>query len=338
MIIVMNAPKTEQISRVIDKLKSAGLEAHYLNSCGKTIVTAIGDSLEFNAKQFERMPGVDRVLSIITPYKLVSREFRRENTLVKVGDVCFGGECTPVIAGPCAVEGYEQFREVAITVKKAGAKLLRGGAYKPRTSPYSFQGLEQEGIEILKAVSQEVGLPIVSEVTDPRAVELMADQVSMLQIGARNMQNFVLLKEVAKTNKPILLKRGPGATIEEWLMAAEYIMAGGNDKIVLCERGIRTFETYTRNTLDLNAVPVVKELSHLPVIVDPSHGTGKWKLVGPMAKAALGAGADGLIIEVHPEPEEAASDGPQSLTPANFYQLMRDLAKLAIVLNRKISN
>ncbi|MPL60317.1 Phospho-2-dehydro-3-deoxyheptonate aldolase [bioreactor metagenome] len=335
MIIVMNAPTADQIKRVLDKLTQTGLEAHYLHSCGRTIVTAIGDATDCNAAQYERMPGVDRVLSIVTPFKLVSRDFRTENTIVQVEDVCFGGTYIPVIAGPCAVESYEQFRDSALAVKKAGAKLLRGGAYKPRTSPYSFQGLEQEGLEILKTVSREVGLPIVTEVTDPRAVERMADQVNMLQIGARNMQNYVLLKEVAKTNKPVLLKRGLAATIEEWLMAAEYIMAGGNDKIVLCERGIRTFESYTRNTLDLNAVPVVKELSHLPIIVDPSHGTGSWRWVGPMAKAALGAGADGLIIEVHPDPEEAASDGPQSLTPANFCHLMQELSLLASALSRK---
>lgn len=337
MIIVMNAPTTEQINRVLERLIQSGLEAHYLNSCGKTIVTVIGDSSTCNVEQYERMAGVDRIVPILTPYKLVSREFRRENSIVRVGDTCFGGSSIPVIAGPCAVESFEQFKITALAVKKAGAKLLRGGAYKPRTSPYSFQGLEREGIEILKEVSREVGLPVVSEVTDPRAVEVMAQHIDMLQIGARNMQNFVLLKEAAKTNKPVLLKRGPASTIEEWLMAAEYIMAGGNDKIVLCERGIRTFETYTRNTLDLNAVPVVKQLSHLPVIVDPSHGTGNWSWVGPMAKAAIGAGADGLIIEVHPEPEEAVSDGPQSLTPTNFQQLMKELSMIAIALNRKTS-
>lgn len=337
MIIVMNAPTTDQINRVIEKLTQVGLDAHYLHSCGKTIVTAIGDSTACNEKQYERMPGVDRVLPIVTPYKLVSREFRSDNSLVQVEGVCFGGTSIPVIAGPCAVESYEQLKESALAVKKAGAKLLRGGAYKPRTSPYSFQGLEQEGLDILRAVSKEVGLPIVSEVTDPRAVEVMAEQIHMLQIGARNMQNFVLLKEVAKTNRPVLLKRGPAASIEEWLMAAEYIMAGGNDKIVLCERGIRTFESFTRNTLDLNAVPVIKQLSHLPIVVDPSHGTGNWSWVGPMAKAALGAGADGLIIEVHPDPEEAVSDGPQSLTPINFRQLMQELTSIAAALNRKMS-
>lgn len=335
MIIIMNAPTVDQVNRVIDKLTQGGLDAQYLHSCGKTIITVIGDATACNTKQYERMPGVDRVLSIVTPYKLASREFRQENSLIEVETTSFGGAVAPVIAGPCAVESYEQFREAAVAVKRAGAKLLRGGAYKPRTSPYSFQGLEKEGLDILKAVSREVGLPIVSEVTDPRVIENMVEHVQMLQIGARNMQNFVLLKEVAKTNMPILLKRGPAATIEEWLMAAEYIMAGGNDKIVLCERGIRTFESYTRNTLDLNAIPVIKQLSHLPIIVDPSHGTGNWRWVGAMAKASLAAGADGLIIEVHPEPEEAVSDGPQSLTPANFYQLMKELAGLATALGRE---
>jgi len=336
MIIMMNTQTNEQINRVMEKLSQFGLDTHCLNSCGKTIITAIGDSTACNADLYERMPGVEKVISILTPFKLVSREFRQDNTIVNISGVEFGAKDIPIIAGPCAVESYEQLLEVAIAVKSAGASILRGGAYKPRTSPYSFQGLEEEGLEILKAVSKETNLPIVSEVTDLRAVEKMSEYIDMLQIGARNMQNFALLKEVAKTNKPILLKRGLAATIEEWLMAAEYIMAGGNERIILCERGIRTFETYTRNTLDLNAVPVVKQLSHLPVIVDPSHGTGHWRWVSPMAKASLGAGADGLIIEVHPYPEEAVSDGPQSLTPTNFSQLMQELSAIAAVLNRAV--
>lgn len=336
MIIMMNTQTTEQINRVLDKLSHFGLDAHCLNSCGKTIITAVGDSTACNAELYERMPGVEKVIPVLTPFKLVSREFRKDNTVVHVSDTMFGAVNVPIIAGPCAVESYEQLCDVARAVKSAGASMLRGGAYKPRTSPYSFQGLEDEGLKILNAVSIETGLPVVSEVTDLRAIEKMSEYVDMLQIGARNMQNFALLKEVAKTNKPILLKRGGAATIEEWLMAAEYIMAGGNERIVLCERGIRTFETYTRNTLDLNAVPVVKHLSHLPVIVDPSHGTGHWRWVSPMAKASLGAGADGLIIEVHPYPEEAVSDGPQSLTPANFAQLMQELSSLAAALNRTV--
>lgn len=334
MIIMMNSPTDEQINRVLEKIAQYGLEAHCLNSRGKIIISAIGDSANCNADFFERLPGVEKVISILTPFKLVSREFRREKTIVTVGNVIFGKRNVPVIAGPCAVESYKQVQEAAWAVKRAGAAMLRGGAYKPRTSPYSFQGLEKEGLEILKAVSEETGLPVVSEITDPRTVLVMAEHVDMLQIGARNMQNFVLLKELGRIKKPVLLKRGASASIEEWLMAAEYIMAAGNEQIVLCERGIRTFETYTRNTLDLNAVPVVQRLSHLPVIVDPSHGTGNWTLVGPMAKAAVAAGADGLIIEVHPNPEEAVSDGAQSLTPLNFEQLMRELSSIAAAIGR----
>lgn len=336
MIIIMNTSNSEQVNRVLQNLRQHGFEAHCLYKSGRVIITAIGHSAACNVEYYERMPGVEKVISILTPFKLVSREFRRESTIVKVGSAAFGGAAVPVIAGPCAVESYEQLKTTALAVRDAGATVLRGGAYKPRTSPYSFQGLEKEGLLILKTVAQETGLPVVSEVTDPRAVEFMDDYVDMLQIGARNMQNFVLLKEVAKTDKPVLLKRGLSSTIEEWLMAAEYIMSGGNERIVLCERGIRTFEPYTRNTLDLNAVPLVKQLSHLPVIVDPSHGTGHWNLVGPMAKAALAAGTDGLIIEVHPCPEEAVSDGQQSLTPVNFTQLMQELAAIANVINRTV--
>lgn len=325
MIIMMNCPTSEQIQRVMEKIRHHELEAHCVNSFGKTIITAIGDSAAYKAELYERMPGVEKVISVLTPYKLASREFRKENTIVQVGKVNFGSTSIPIAAGPCAVEGYEQFLEAARQVKKAGAHILRGGAYKPRTSPYSFQGLELEGLKIIKAVSSELDIPVVSEVTDPRNVDLFTQHVDILQIGTRNMQNFPLLKEVALTQKPILLKRGLSATIEEWLMAAEYIMAGGNENIILCERGIRTFEPYTRNTLDLNAIPLIKHLSHLPIIVDPSHGTGNWRLVNPMSKAAVAAGADGLIIEVHPCPEEAVSDGQQSLTPANFLQLMDEL-------------
>jgi 3-deoxy-7-phosphoheptulonate synthase len=313
------------------------MKPHCLKTDDKTIVTAIGESRLLSAEQFELLPGVEKVVSVLTPFKLVSREFRQENSIVSVGNAAFGDQSVPVIAGPCAVESYEQVLETALAAKAAGASMLRGGAYKPRTSPYSFQGLAQEGLRILQAVGRETGMPVVSEITDPRAVENAAAYVDMLQIGARNMQNFVLLQEVAQASKPVLLKRGPSATIEEWLMAAEYIVAGGNPAVVLCERGIRTFETYTRNTLDLSSVPLVKRFSHLPVIVDPSHGTGSWRLVSPMAKAALAAGADGLLIEVHPCPEEAMSDGPQSLTPANFAQLMQELQILAGALGRTLS-
>lgn len=337
MIIVMNAPTPQETSRVLDKIRQLGLEPHCLAGDGKTIITAIGAGPEAG-EQFMRLAGVERVVLARAPYKLASREFRTENSIVAVGGVSFGADAVPVIAGPCAVEGYDQYREAAAAAKAAGADMLRGGAYKPRTSPYSFQGLEQEGLKIIQTASRELGLPVVTEVTDPRAVGLVAEYADMLQIGARNMQNFVLLKEAARAGRPVLLKRGPAAGVEEWLMAAEYLLAEGNTDVVLCERGIRTFETQTRNTLDLSAVPLVKHLSHLPVIADPSHGTGNWRLVGPMAKAAVAAGADGLIIEIHPWPEEAMSDGPQSLTPANFRQLMRELAKVAAAVGRSIAH
>ncbi|HWR45264.1 3-deoxy-7-phosphoheptulonate synthase [Sporomusa sp.] len=336
MIIMMNAPTIDQINRVLDKLRQLGLDGHSITSSDKTIITASGDLSACQPELYERMPGVDKVVIVETPYKLASREFQEKNTVVTVGKAHFGGTSTPVIAGPCAIESYNQLYQAGVSVKAAGAVMLRGGAYKPRSSPYSFQGLEKDGLEIIKTVGREVGLPVISEVTDPRKVELIAEHVDMLQIGTRNMQNFVLLKEVALTKKPILLKRGLAATIEEWLMAAEYIMSGGNNQVVLCERGIRTYETYTRNTLDLTAVPVIKHLSHLPVIVDPSHGTGNWRWVSPMAKASVAAGADGLLIEVHPCPEEALSDGPQSLTPGNFTQLMAELNTLTAALGRSL--
>lgn len=337
MIIMMNAPTVEQVDRVLVKIRQQGLEPHCLHSHEKTLITTVNESETLNIELFERLPGVEKVVPVLTPFKLVSREFRAENTVVAVGNVLFGGVTTPIIAGPCAVESYEQVKDTAIAVKAAGAAMLRGGAYKPRTSPYSFQGLEKEGLRLLQQVSRETGLPVVSEVTDPRTVELVAEHVAMLQIGTRNMQNYALLKEVAKAKLPVLLKRGAAATIEEWLMAAEYLVSGGNGNVVLCERGIRTFEPYTRNTLDLNAVPLVKRLCHLPIIVDPSHGTGQWRLVSPMAKAALAAGADGLIVEVHPCPEEAVSDGPQSLTLPNFGQLMRELSVLAAAVGRFVT-
>ncbi len=338
MIIVMNAPVARELERVLDKIRQLGLEPHVVTAAGKTVVTAIGDADRDRCEQFARLAGVERVVLVQAAYKLASREFQAENSVVSVGGVRFGGAVVPVIAGPCAVESYGQFRATALAAKASGAAMLRGGAFKPRTSPYSFQGLEQEGLAIIRTVGQETGLPVVTEVTDPRAVGLVAEHTDMLQIGARNMQNFALLKEVAQAGRPVLLKRGPAAGIEEWLMAAEYLLAGGNTAVVLCERGIRTFETATRNTLDLAAVPLVKHLSHLPVIADPSHGTGNWRLVGPMAKAAVAAGADGLLLEIHPWPEEAMSDGPQSLTPANFRQLMGELSRIAAAVGRTIQH
>lgn len=335
MIITMNAANDEQIQRVLRKLIDSGLEGHVTQNGEQTIITVTGD-VACDLGWFSRLPGVDRVIAVATPFKLVSRSFKKHNTVVRAGNVVFGGMSVPIIAGPCAVEGYEQFLSAATAVKKAGAVMLRGGAFKPRTSPYSFQGLENKGLEILKSVAHKLNMPVVTEVVDPRSVEPISQYVDMLQIGTRNMQNYALLKEVALTNKPVMLKRGLSATIEEWLMAAEYIAVGGNQNIILCERGIRTFETYTRNTLDLNAVALVKELSHLPVIVDPSHGTGDWRLVGAMAKASVAAGADGLMIEVHPKPEEAMSDGGQSLTPQNFGDLMSSLRTLGEAVGRTV--
>jgi 3-deoxy-7-phosphoheptulonate synthase len=326
MIIVLNHATTEQIDSILLNISRSGLEPYYVDYFGKKMITAVGNSRACNADAYRSLPGVEAVIPISTKFKLVSREFKQEKSVVQVRDVEFGSMDKPVIAGPCAIEGYELFKEAAVAVKKAGAVMLRGGAYKPRTSPYSFQGLEEEGLSILLAVGKELDIATVSEVTDPRNIELISQHVDMLQIGARNMQNFVLLKEVAKSSMPVLLKRGASATIEEWLMAAEYIVAGGNPNVVLCERGIRTFENYTRNTLDLSAVPVVQHLSHLPIIIDPSHGTGHWRFVTPMALAAMGAGADGLMVEVHTCPAEAVSDGPQSLTPARFQKLMQGLA------------
>ncbi|MDA8210467.1 MAG: 3-deoxy-7-phosphoheptulonate synthase [Clostridia bacterium] len=337
MIVVMNhGAKQEEIQRVIDRLTGAGFQIHLSEGVERTIIGAIGDKTRLSQLALEAMPGVDKLVPILQQFKLAGREFKEQGTVVKVGNISIGGEQLHVMAGPCAVESRGQLLEVAHEVKEAGATLLRGGAFKPRTSPYAFQGLEEEGLKILAEAREQTGLPIVTEVVDPRTVELVANYTDILQIGARNMQNFFLLKEVAKADKPVLLKRGPSATIEEWLMAAEYIMAGGNYNVILCERGIRTYETYTRNTLDLNAVPAVKNLSHLPVIVDPSHGTGKWKLVAPMARAAIAAGADGLMVEVHCSPAEAMSDGPQSLTPENFRVLMQEIRQIAPVMGRKL--
>jgi 3-deoxy-7-phosphoheptulonate synthase len=328
--------KEEEVKKVIDKLTNAGFQIHLSEGVERTIIGAIGDKTRLSQLAIEAMNGVDKLVPILQQFKLVGREFKSQNTIVKVGNIAIGGEQLHIMAGPCAVESREQLIETAHEVKEAGATMLRGGAYKPRTSPYVFQGLEEEGLKILAEAREQTGLPIVTEVVDPRTVELVANYADMLQIGARNMQNFFLLKEVAKANKPVLLKRGPSATIEEWLMAAEYIMAGGNYDVVLCERGIRTYETYTRNTLDLNAVPAVKHLSHLPVIVDPSHGTGKWKMVAPMARASIAAGADGLMVEVHYNPAEALCDGSQSLTPENFRVLMQEIRQIAPVMGRKL--
>lgn len=334
MIIVMekNSGK-DKIDQVAEKLAARGFLIHLSQGVERTIIGAIGERTQEDMDLFETLPGVDKVVPILQPFKLTSKEFRSEPTIVPVGNRVIGQGDFQIIAGPCAVESRAKFLEIACMVKEAGATMLRGGAFKPRTSPYSFQGLELEGLEILAEAREITGLPVVTEIVDPRLVEMVAQYTDMLQVGARNMQNFFLLRELGRIDKPILLKRGPSATVEEWIMAAEYIISSGNPRVVMCERGIRTFEKYTRNTLDLSAIPLIKQLTHLPIIVDPSHGTGKWKLVEPMALAAVGAGCDGLIIEVHQNPSEAMSDGPQSLTPENFNTLSRRVKRLIEALN-----
>ncbi|MBC7346230.1 MAG: 3-deoxy-7-phosphoheptulonate synthase [Clostridia bacterium] len=338
MIVVMERDATEeQIQKVVSRLEREGFQVHLSRGVTRTIIGAVGDKGHLQRESLEAMEGVEKVVPVLRPYKLAAREFRPENTVVRLRQgVEIGGEAIQVIAGPCAVESFEQLLVTAEAVKASGATILRGGAFKPRTSPYSFQGLEEEGLRLLAQARAATGLPVVTEVMDPRSVPLVAEYADVLQVGARNMQNFYLLREVGAAKKPVLLKRGPSATIEEWMLAAEYIMSAGNDQIILCERGIRTFENATRNTLDLSAVPLVKSLSHLPVFVDPSHGTGRWELVTPMALAAVAAGADGVMIEVHPNPDEALSDGPQSLKPDKFAQLMRQLTRVATAVGRTL--
>ncbi len=336
MIIVLRPGSGQaEVEEVVRRLEALGFGAHVSRGAQRTVVGAIGADESLLAESgLEALPYVEKLVPILQPFKLVSREFRSDGTVVMVRDVPLGGEEVVVIAGPCAVEGREQLLETAEAVARAGARLLRGGAFKPRTSPYAFQGLEEEGLRLLAEARERFGLPVVTEVMAPEQVPLVAEYADMLQVGARNMQNFYLLRAVGRTGKPVLLKRGLSATIKEWLMAAEYILSEGNYQVVLCERGIRTFETETRNTLDLNAVPVVKQLTHLPVVVDPSHGTGRWNLVTPMARAAVAAGADGVAVEVHPRPEEALSDGPQSLTPDRFRQLVEEVGAVARAVGR----
>ncbi len=337
MIIVMSpAAGRRELENVINRLKEMNFGVHLSQGVERTIIGAIGEKTPEILESTAAMPGVEKVVPILKPFKLASRDFKAETTLVQVGPVTFGGRKVVLIAGPCAVEDREQLLSVAAALKKMGVHMLRGGAYKPRTSPYSFQGLEREGLELLKAAREETGLPVVTEVVSPQEVELIAEYSDMLQVGARNMQNFILLREVGRAKKPVILKRGPAAKVEEWLMAAEYIMKEGNFQVVLCERGIRTFETATRNTLDISAVPLVKQLSHLPVIADPSHGAGRKDLVPALARAILAAGADGLMVEVHPCPEKALSDGPQSLNPEEFSGLMREIAPLAGAVGREL--
>lgn len=337
MIVVMEAGATDDhIKQVILRLEQFGFEVHLSQGVERTVIGAIGEKTSEKIQQLEATMGVHKIVPILQPYKLAGREFKQEKTQVSVNGVIFGGDTVPVIAGPCSVESRDQLLETARVVKDAGAALLRGGAYKPRTSPYDFQGLGEEGLDILAEAREETGLGIVTEVVNPADVELVDGVADLLQIGARNMQNYTLLKEVGRANKPVMLKRGLAATINEWIMAAEYIISGGNPNVILCERGIRTYETETRNTLDLSAVAAINELSHLPIVVDPSHGTGKWKYVAAMARAGVAAGADGLIVEVHPRPEEALSDGPQSLRPKHFAEMMRDVDNIARALGKKV--
>ncbi len=338
MIIVLRPDATEQqVNHIIERVQKLGLTPHVSKGTERTIIGVIGPEEVLRVTPLEVFPGVEKVIPVLAPYRLVSREFQPENSIVDLGKgVKIGGKKIIVMAGPCAVENYDSLRAIAVEVKKSGALALRGGAFKPRTSPYSFQGLGEEALKYLHKVGNELGLVTVSEVMDPRDVNLMVKYVDMLQIGARNMQNFNLLKEVGMTKKPVLLKRGMSSTVKELLMSAEYILSGGNFNVCLCERGIRTFEDSTRNTLDVSAVPVVKQLSHLPIIVDPSHAAGKWGLVSSLSRAGIAAGADGLIIEVHTHPEEAVSDGSQSLKPDNFSSLMSELKVLAKAVEREL--
>ncbi len=337
MVVVMSEHANEQqIQAVISRLVELSFNVHRSTGVKHTVLGAIGEKRGIDLRLLELMDGVQEVLRVTEPYKLASRAFHPQNSVIKIGKVEIGGDRVVVMAGPCAVESDEQLAEIATRVKKAGATVLRGGAFKPRTSPYSFQGLGEEGLKLLRRFGDREGLMIVSEVMEVNQVPLVGEYVDILQVGARNMQNFNLLRELGKIHKPVLLKRGLAATIEETLMAAEYIMAGGNMQVVLCERGIRTFENATRNTLDISAIPVVKKLSHLPIIVDPSHGTGRRDKVSPMARAAIAAGADGLLIEVHNDPDKALSDGAQSLYPDQFDTLMKELRLIAGVIGRSL--
>ncbi|NOX63891.1 MAG: 3-deoxy-7-phosphoheptulonate synthase [Chloroflexi bacterium] len=337
MIIIMKPTASEaDLTRVIERVRMHGLDVHLSRGEERTIVGVLGNVQGLDRNAFEVMPGVESTVRITQPFKVASREFHQTDTIIDVRGVKIGGERLVVIAGPCSVESREQILETARAVKEAGAHILRGGAYKPRTSPYSFQGLGEEGLKLLAEARELTGLPIITEVMSPDEVPLVCEYADILQIGARNMQNYRLLQAVGKTQTPVLLKRGLSSTIQELLMSAEYILSNGNYDVMLCERGIRTFERYTRNTLDINAIPVLKQISHLPVIADPSHGTGKWRLVAPVARACIAAGADGLMVEVHPNPDLAWSDGAQSLRPDRFTRLMAELKPLAAVVGRAL--
>jgi 3-deoxy-7-phosphoheptulonate synthase len=336
MVIVMqDHAGNEAIDETVRRVQELGYGVNVSRGEERTVIGVLGDERQIEWEHLELLPGVERVVRILKPFKLASRDARPDNTVVRVGPVAIGGEAIVFIAGPCAVESREQIIETAQAVKRAGAHMLRGGAYKPRSSPYSFQGMAEEGLKLLAEARDATGLPVVTEVMALEQLETVTRYADMLQIGARNMQNFPLLQEVGKSGHPVLLKRGISATVEEWLMAAEYLLANGNSRIVLCERGIRTFETSTRNTTDINAIPVVKRLSHLPVLVDPSHSTGKIEYVDSVSRAAIAAGADGLIIEVHPHPEEALSDGAQSLQPEAFAEVIGNVKRIAAAVGRK---
>jgi len=339
MIVVMKPGCTQdEVNKVISRIEDSGLKTHISQGINYTIIGALGQTFPELRDSLELLPGVEQVIPVGKPYKLASREFHPQDTIVKANGIAIGGNEIVVMAGPCAVESKDQLMATARAVKAAGATILRGGAFKPRTSPYQFRGLGETGLKILAEVREEIQIPIITEVMSPNDVELVANYVDILQIGARNMQNFVLLDEVGKINKPVVLKRGLSSSITEWLLAAEYILAQGNEQVILCERGIRTFETATRNTMDISAIPLIKKVSHLPIIADPSHATGKWYLVPSLSLAAVAAGADGLIIEVHPNPDSALVDGPQSLTFENFQRLMSQLTPVIRAMDRKLAS
>ena len=338
MIVVMKTGSShDEISKVTKRIEGFGLKAHISEGVDHTVIGVLGKVFSELRDSLELLPGVEQVLLVSKPYKLASREFHPRDTIVEVKGVAIGGNEIVIIAGPCAIESEEQLFATAQAVKAAGATVLRGGAFKPRTSPYDFRGLGETGLKILAAAGKENNMPVITEVMSPDQVDLVAKYADILQIGARNMQNFILLDEVGKTKKPVLLKRGLSSTIQEWLLAAEYILAQENELVILCERGIRTFETYTRNTMDISSIPIIEKVSHLPIIADPSHATGKWYLVPPLALAAIAAGADGLLIEVHPNPDMALADGPQSLNFDSFRLLMSQLLPIAKTRNRKLA-
>ena len=340
MIIVMKTGSQDrEIADVLARLDNLGLKGHLSRGVERTVIGVVGVTAAVPdlRERLSMIPGVEDVVPISRPYKLASREFKPDDTVIKVGGVKIGGNEVVVIAGPCAAETREQVMSTARAVKAAGASILRGGAFKPSTSPYSFRGLGEEGLKLLAEAKEETGLPLITEVLTPDDVELVVRYADILQVGARNMQNFILLDEVGRANKPVMLKRGMSATIQEWLLAAEYILSQGNRQVILCERGIRTFETYTRNTMDVSAIPIIHKLSHLPIVADPSHGTGKWYLVAPLALAAVAAGANGLMVEVHPTPDTALKDGAQSLTFEHFEDLMRQLVPVAAAMGRSVA-